>query len=107
VTAADFHAQLAAVTGREGVALSSVQITRIVEQYRHCPGREPWAVRAYARAWSSQGAREYRVMRGSSVHEVYVSPLLDSATAVGAALNELESSAGWVDFRGHPEDSSR
>ena len=107
MTPTDFHNQLAAVAEREGVALTEVQVDRIVERYRHCPGREPWAVRAYAKAWSSQGAREYRVMRGNSVQDVYVSPLLDSASAIGAALNELESTAGWVDFQGLPMDSSR
>ena len=107
MTAADFHAQLAAVAQREGVALKEVEVDRIVERYRHCPGRDPWTVRAYAKAWSSQGAREYRVMRGSSVQDVYVSPLHGSASAIGTALNELESTAGWVDFQTLPMDSSR
>ncbi len=37
------------------------------------------------------GAREYRVVRGSSIEDVYRSAERVRAAAVGTALNELES----------------
>jgi hypothetical protein len=107
VTALDFGARLAAVVEREGLRLTDLEVTNIVARYGHCPGHEPWSVRTYARAWASQGAREYRVMRGNSVQDVYVSALRDSASTVGAALNELESTNAWVDFQARPKENSR
>jgi len=50
-------------------------------------------VREYAAA-TGNGAREYRVVRGSSTQDVYRSHERDHATAVRAALNELESQDG-------------
>jgi len=47
-------------------------------------------VREYARR-TGVGAREYRVVRGSSIDAVYRSAERVRATAVGTALNELES----------------
>src|SRR5439155_26121803 len=44
-----------------------------------------------ARANTGVGAREYRVVRGSSIEDVYRSAERVRAAAVGTALNELES----------------
>jgi hypothetical protein len=53
-------------------------------------GKEHWEVREHTRR-TAVGAREYRVMRGSSMDTVYRSAERVRATAVGTALNELES----------------
>jgi len=47
-------------------------------------------VREYASA-TAVGAREYRVVRGSSTQDVYRTTERGHASAVRAALNELES----------------
>ena len=47
-------------------------------------------MREYVRP-TALGAREYRVVRGSSVQDVYRSAERVRAAAVGTALNELES----------------
>ncbi len=55
-----------------------------------CRGKEHWDVREYVRRLGV-GAREYRVVRGSSIEDVYRSAERVRAAAVGTALNELES----------------
>ena len=62
----------------------------MLDCYPRCPGREHWDVRQYVRR-TGPGAREYRVVRGSSVQDVYCSADRGRAAAVGTALNELES----------------
>jgi hypothetical protein len=53
-------------------------------------GKEHWDVREYV--WrTGVGAREYRVVQGSSLEGVYRSDERVRAAAVGTALNELES----------------
>jgi hypothetical protein len=60
--------------------------------YPRCRGREHWDVRQYVRPTGmGPGAREYRVVRGSSVQDVFRSADGVRAAAVGTALNELES----------------
>jgi hypothetical protein len=86
-----FQVRVAALLEREGTVLNAQQLDRMAERYRHCPGKERWDVREYRGALTHLGAREYRVMRGSSVQDVFSSVERDSATAVRTALNELEA----------------
>lgn len=85
-----FERRLAALLEREGAVVTVAELSRLAERYRHCPGTERWDVREYARAEAPFGGREYRVMRGSAIQDVYSSRERESATAVRAALNELE-----------------
>ena len=85
----DFRSRVATLLEREGVALTDRELTRMAERYPRCGGREPWDVREYARH-ARPGAREYRVMRGTSVEDVYCSVARESADAVRTALNELD-----------------
>ena len=89
-TAGDFESRLTALLEREGTVLTQEAVSRIAERYQQCPGQEQWDVRAYART-QEPGGREYRVMRGSRVQDVYSTVESSSATAVRTALNELES----------------
>ena len=75
-----------------GVVLTDRELARLSEQYPLCGGKSPWDVRAYARS-KGRGAREYRVVRGTSVLNVYRSDEPESAAAVRTALNALEAPA--------------
>lgn len=86
----DFGRRLRALLEAEGTVLTDEQLARMAEWYPKCPGKDPWDVREYA-SRSGLGAREYRVMRGTSVQEVYRSNERGSAAAVRSALNELDS----------------
>src|SRR5438034_1087061 len=81
---------LRALVELQGPILTEEELSYLGKQYPRCPGRESWDVREYARN-TADGAREYRVIRGSSGQDVYRSVGRDRATAVRTALNELES----------------
>jgi len=87
--AGDFRTQLRALVELQGAVLTDAELSHMAESYPRCPGKEHWDVREYARA-STAGAREYRVVRGSSVQDVYRSVERVRATAVRTALNDLE-----------------
>jgi hypothetical protein len=74
----------------DGTVLTEAELVRLAERYAGCGGTEPWDIREYARA-TRQGTREYRVVRGTRVQEVFASDERASANAVRTALNELES----------------
>ena len=61
----------------------------LAERYPRCRGKEHWDLREYVRR-TGVGAREYRVVRSSSIVDVYRSAERLRATAIGTALNELE-----------------
>lgn len=82
--------RLRALLGLQGTILTDEELSGTADGYHRCPGKERWDVRQYARG-AGPGAREYRVVRGSSVQYVYRSAERERATAVGSALNELES----------------
>ena len=86
----DFQSRVATFLGLDGAVLTDGELSRLAERYPRCGGKEPWEVREYARP-GRPGARDYRVVRGSRVDEVYRSLDRASALAVRAALNELES----------------
>ena len=73
-----------------GVVLTERELSNLTERYPLCGGKSSWDVRVYAR-FTGKGAREYRVVRGSSVLNVYRSDEPASAAAVRAALNALEA----------------
>jgi hypothetical protein len=86
----DFQSRLRVVLGRQGTVLTDEELSHTAECYPRCRGKDQWDVREYARR-TGVGAREYRVVRGSSIAAVYRSAERVRATAVGTALNELES----------------
>jgi len=86
----DFQSRLRALLGLQGAVLTDEELSHTAECYAQCPGKEHWDVREYAQR-IGLGAREYRVVRGSSVQDVYRSAERVRAAAVGTALNELES----------------
>jgi len=86
----DFQSRLRVLLGLQGTVLTDEELSHTAECYPRCRGKQHWDVREYARR-TGLGAREYRVMRGSSIDAVYRSAERVRATAVGTALNELES----------------
>ena len=86
----DFQSRLRVLLGLQGEVLTDEELSHTAECYVKCPGKEHWDVREYAQR-TGLGAREYRVVRGSSVQHVYRSAERVRAAAVGSALNELES----------------
>jgi hypothetical protein len=85
----DFRSRVQSLLERDGIVLTDRELTRMAERYPRCGGREPWDVREYARA-ARPGAREYRVMRGTSVEDVYAGVERATASAVRTALNEID-----------------
>jgi hypothetical protein len=86
----DFQDRLRLLLGLQGAVLTDEELSHTAERYTRCRGKEHWDVREYARG-TGVGAREYRVVRGSSIEDVYRSAERVRATAIGTALNELES----------------
>jgi hypothetical protein len=86
----DFQSRLRVLLGLQGTVLTNEELSHTAEGYAPCRGKEHWDVREYARR-TGVGAREYRVVRGSSIEDVYRSAERVPAAAVGSALNQLES----------------
>jgi hypothetical protein len=85
----DFQERLRALLGVRGAVLTDQELSQMADWYPRCPGRDAWDVRQYVQG-GRLGAREYRVVRGSSVQDVFRSAERGRAAAVGTALNELE-----------------
>jgi len=90
IESGDFPTLLRAHVELQGASLTSEELSHVGECYPRCRGKDLWDVREYA-SGTPFGAREYRVVRGSSTQDVYRSTERNHATAVRAALNELES----------------
>src|SRR3989442_12884434 len=86
----DFPNRLRAHVELQGASLTAEELSHVGECYPRCRGKDHWDVREYASV-AGIGAREYRVVRGTSTQDVYRSSERDHASAVRAALNELES----------------
>jgi hypothetical protein len=99
----DFSDRLRAHVELQGTTLTAEELSHVGECYPRCRGKDHWDVREYARA-TGVGAREYRVVRGTSTQDVYRSTERGPASAVRAALNELESQDGRTDKP--PQNSS-
>ena len=78
--------------------LTDDELSQMAESYARCGGKGPWDVRQYV-ARGGAGAREYRVVRGTSVQDVFRSAERLQADAVGTALNELEAEQRSPDLR--------
>ena len=94
-----FPSRLSVLLGLQGVVLTDEELSHMADSYPRCPGKEQWDVRQYVRPHTGVGAREYRVVRGSSVQDVFRSTERERAAAVGTALNELESQEKSADER--------
>jgi hypothetical protein len=99
----DFSDRLRAHVELQGTTLTVEELSHVGERYQRCRGKDHWDVREYASA-TGVGAREYRVVRGTSTQDVYRSAERGPASAVRAALNELESQDGRTDKL--PQNSS-
>ncbi len=86
----DFRSRLRVLLELQGAVLTDEELSHMAECYPRCRGKEHWDVREYVRL-TGVGAREYRVVRGSSVQDAYRSAERVRAAAVQTALNELES----------------
>ncbi len=86
----EFPGRLRACLGGQGVEFTDEELARMADRYRLCTGKERWDVRQHV-GRTGVGAREYRVVRGTGVQDVYRSTERGQADAVGAALNALES----------------
>ena len=86
----NFQSRLRTLLGLRGAVLTDDELSQMEESYARCGGKGPWDVRQYV-GRGGVGAREYRVVRGSSVQDVYRSAERLQADAVGTALNELEA----------------
>jgi hypothetical protein len=86
----DLQSRLRVLLGLQGAVFTDEELSHTAECYARCRGKERWDVREYVRR-TGLGAREYRVVRGSSIEDVYRSVERARAAAVGTALNELES----------------
>ena len=89
----DFPSLLRAHVELQGAILTPEELSHVRECYPRCRGKDQWDVREYASV-GAIGAREYRVVRGSSTQDVYRSTERGHASAVRSALNELESGEG-------------
>jgi hypothetical protein len=88
----DFQSRLRTLLGLQGAVLTDQELSQMAECYPRCRGRDHWDVRQYVgHKGMGVGAREYRVVRGGSVQDVFRSAERVRAAAVGTALNELES----------------
>ena len=92
----DFPNRFRAHVELQGAILTPEELSHVGECYPRCRGKDHWDVREYARV-TGIGAREYRVVRGTSTVDVYRSTEREHASAVQAALNELESQDGRVE----------
>lgn len=90
IESAELQNRLRSQVELEGAVLTEDELSHVAESYARCGGSGPWALREYARG-AAVGAREYRVVRGSSVRDVFCSVDRDRAVAVQTALNVLES----------------
>jgi hypothetical protein len=95
----DLRTRLRVCLDLQGAGLSDEELTQLAASYPQCRGKEHWDVRAYVRR-TGVGAREYRVVRGSSVQDVYRSADQVRAAAVRTALNDLESQEASRDAPG-------
>jgi hypothetical protein len=86
----DFQSRLRILLGLRGTVLTDEELSHTEECYSRSHGKGYWDVREYA-GRRGVGAREYRVVRGSNIDDVYRSAERAQAAAVGTALNELES----------------
>lgn len=89
----ELESRLQHMLQQDGTTLPDGQLSRLAERYPRCAGTASWDVREY-RQTRALGGREFRVVRGTSIQDVYASDERSIAAAVRAALNELETGTG-------------
>lgn len=99
----DFPSRFRAHVELQGAILTPEELSHVGECYSRCRGKDHWDVREYASV-TGIGAREYRVVRGTSTLDVYRSTERNHASAVQAALNELESQDGRTEKGEQPSN---
>ncbi len=85
-----FGPRVRALAELQGALLTTEELFQLGARYTGSRGKEQWDVREYV-GRAGGGTREYRVVRGTGVHEVYRSGERVRAAAVGTALNEIEA----------------
>jgi hypothetical protein len=93
IESGDLPSLLRAHVELQGAILTPEELSQIGERYPRCRGKDLWDIREYA-SGTPFGAREYRVVRGSSTQDIYRTTEREHAAAVRAALNGLESQTG-------------
>ena len=81
----DFQSRVRTLLGLQGAVLTDEELSHMADCYPRCRGKEQWDVRQYVRL-IGVGAREYRVVRGSSTQDVYRSAERMRAAAVGTEI---------------------
>ena len=104
IESSDFPSRLRAHVELQGAILTAAELSHVGECYPRCRGKDHWDVREYASV-TGVGAREYRVVRGTSTLDVYRTTEREHASAVRAALNELELQDGRTEKPGQNNDS--
>src|SRR5438034_2614110 len=90
IETSDFQSRLRVLLGLQGAVLTDEELSHMADSYPRCPGKEQWDVRQYVRPHTGVGAREYRVVRGSSVQDVFRSTRSEEHTS------ELQSHSDLV-----------
>lgn len=104
VESSDFPSMLRAHVELQGAFLTAEEMSHVRDVYPRCRGKGLWDVREYASV-TAVGAREYRVVRGTSTQDVFRSTERSHASAVRTALNELESEDARADKPIQNDDS--
>jgi len=104
IESSEFPSLLRAHVELQGTILTADELSHVGECYPRCRGKDLWDVREYASV-TAVGAREYRVVRGSSTQDVYRSTERGHASAVRSALNELESQVARTEKPGQNRES--
>src|SRR2546423_15717020 len=99
IESGDFPSLLRAHVELQGASLTSEELSHVGECYPRGRGKDLWDVREYA-SGTPYGAREYRVVRGSSTQDAYRSSERCHASAVRSTLHERESENSRADRRG-------
>lgn len=86
----DFATLLRAHIYVQGLILTEDDLSKLGSCYLGDGGTGRWEVREYVRV-TGGGPREYRVVRGGSLRDVYRCAERGRANIVATALNELES----------------
>jgi hypothetical protein len=86
----DFRTLLRAHVYVQGLILTEDDLSKLGSCYLGYGGAGRWEVREYVRV-SGGGPREYRVVRGISIRDVYRCAERGRANIVATALNELET----------------
>src|SRR5438132_10564556 len=94
IESSDFPNRLRAHVELQGAVLTAAELSHVGECYPRCRGKDHWDVREYA-SGTGIGAREYRVVRGTSTVDVYRSTEREHARSE-EHTSELQSHSDLV-----------